>query len=890
MLKAIGLRVEYRTNPIGIFTDKPRFSWKIESAKTNIIQATYRIEVSSDTSFSSLIWKTGTVTSDQSLLIPYGGPALSSSTRYFWRVTVTDNQGEESPWADTAFFETTMFFNREWKAVFISAEDENAGASSAGNLIRNEFTLNKDIKSATLYASAKGIYEARCNGNRVGEQFLTPGFTEYQKRILFQTYDVSALLAKGKNALGFLVGPGWYKGDLAGWLGKRNVFGARTAVIAQLRVEYTDGSVEIIASDTSWKYAAAPVLFSEIYHGETYDARLEQQGWDAGGFSDQSWKPVFWESADVSVLFPHDGLPVKEHEHFKPLALITTPKGEKVLDFGQNISGWVHFTVNGKAGDKVRLRHAEILDAEGNFYTENLRKAKQTIEYTLKGGGTENYSPHLTFQGFRYVAVDEYPGELNKDNFEAVAVYSDMRPTGNFHCSHPLINQFISNVRWGMKDNFVDIPTDCPQRDERLGWTGDAQIFARAASYLMETAPFFRKWMRDLAVSQYPDGQVPHVVPDVLKDVKSVIGGNDTLTPSAGATAWADAAVIIPWTVYTYFGDRDLLAEQYPSMQKWVDYVRNVAEDGLLFNTGFHFGDWVALDAKEGSYFGATPNDLTATAFYAYSVSLLSKAASVLGKKEDAKKYAKLREEIGEAYKKEFFTPNGRLAARTQTAHILSLVFDLTPDSYKKRTVDTFVAILKENNNHLTTGFLGTPFACKALADNGRLNLAYELLLKEDFPSWLYQVTKGATTIWEHWDGLKPDGSMWSSDMNSFNHYAYGSVCDWVFSTVGGLDTAEDKPAYKRSIIRPLPGGNISWAETTYESGYGLISVRWEIQGDTITITVIVPHNTSAELILPKAESGIINGVTFTEAEAGASTVLGSGTYTFCYPYTLGYK
>jgi alpha-L-rhamnosidase len=882
MLRIVDLRCEYRTNPLGVFTGKPRLSWKIESDKTAVIQTAYSIEAAADAAFEAPLWKSGKISSSQSQLVSYGGPPLASSARCFWRVKIWDNRDGESPWSETAFFETSLLKNEDWKAVFVSAEDENAGASSAGTLLRKEFTLKGGIKSARLYAGAKGIYEVWCNGKRAGDQVLCPGWTEYKDRLLFQTFDVTSFLAKGDNAIGFLVGPGWYKGDLAGWIGKRNVFGKRTAVIAQLRVEYSDGSVELVTSGAAWKCAAGPLTYSELYNGEIWDARLEQPGWDKPGFSESSWKPVFVESEDTRTLKPQDGLPVKEQEFFKPVSLFKTPSGEQVIDFGQNISGWVRFKVQGKAGDKVRIRHAEILDSGGNFYTENLRAAKQTIEYTLKGGGVETYAPHCTFQGFRYIAIDEYPGSIDKDNFTAAAIYSDMRPTGSFSCSHPKINQFISNVRWSMKDNFVDIPTDCPQRDERLGWTGDAEIFARAASFLMETAPFFRKWLRDLAVSQLPDGQVPHVVPDVLKNI---VGIDDKVTQEAGATAWADAAVIIPWTMYTYFGDKELLAEQYPSMKKWVEYIHRVAQDGLLFNVGFHFGDWVALDAKEGSYFGATPNDLTATAFYAYSVSLLAFCAKVLGRGEDAEKYARLREDIGEAYRKEFFTPSGRLAARTQTAHILSLIFDLTPEAYKRRTVDTLVALIAEQNNHLTTGFVGTPFVCKVLADNGRLDLAYELLLKEDFPSWLYQVTRGATTIWEHWDGLKPDGTMWSPDMNSFNHYAYGAISDWVFSAVGGLDTDREKPAFARSVICPCPGGSITWAETKYESGYGLIAVRWEIHGAKITVSVTIPHNTDAELTLPKAAPGTINGVTFAPAKEGAAAVLGSGTWSFEYPY-----
>ncbi|MDR2177051.1 MAG: glycoside hydrolase family 78 protein [Treponema sp.] len=882
MVSLKDLRVEYRPHPIDVGTGTPRFSWKIESDGRGIAQSAYAIEVAADGGFGSLRWQSGQVPSRESHLVRFAGAPLESSKRYFWRVKVWDKQGAESPWSETAFFETTLLGAGEWQAAFISAEDENAGASSAGTLLRKEFVLSPGIKSARLYASAKGLYRAVVNGRRAGDEVLSPGWTEYQKRILFQTYDVTDAVSPGANLLGLMVGPGWYKGDLASWIGKRNVFGKRTAVIAQLRVEYEDGRVEIIPTDASWQGAPGPVVYSEIYHGETYDARLEQPGWDRPGFTGTGWKPAAVESSDTGILRPQDGPPVKEQERLKPLSFFTTPRGERVIDFGQNISGWVSFTVQGKAGDRVKLRHAEILDAEGNFYTENLRRAKQTIEYILKGGGPETYAPFFTFQGFRYIALDEYPGTVDLHNFEALAVYSDMRPAGEFSCSYPKLNQFMSNVRWSMKDNFVDIPTDCPQRDERLGWTGDAEIFCRAAAYFMETAPFFKKWLRDLALSQLPDGQVPHVVPDVLKNIADV---DDKITQEAGSCAWADAAVIIPWTVYTYFGDQEILEEQYPSMKKWVEYIRGVAQDGLLFNTGFHFGDWVALDAKEGSYFGATPNDLSATAFYAYSTALLARSAAVLGKKEDAERYQKLREDIGEAYQKEFFTPSGRLAARTQTAHILSLAFDLVPAAYKQRTVDTLVSLLAEQNNHLTTGFVGTPFVCQVLADNGRLDLAYELLLKEDFPSWLYQVTKGATTIWEHWDGLKPDGTMWSPDMNSFNHYAYGAVSDWVFSAVGGLDTDKEKPAFARSILRPCPGGGITWAETKYESVYGLIALRWELAGGKIALSVTVPANTEAELTLPKAKPGTIGGIVFAPAPGGAAAVLGFGSYAFAYPW-----
>ncbi|MDL2229784.1 glycoside hydrolase family 78 protein [Treponema sp. OttesenSCG-928-L16] len=880
MLKVYDLRCEYRINPLGIFSSVPRFSWKIESDKRNVMQTAYSIEVSRDSGFSAMVWESGQIRSGQSLLIPYEGPSLAGCTLYFWRVRVSAGTGEESPWGETACFETALSSPSDWQASFISAEDENAGQSSAGTLVRKEFFLPRPVKSARLYASAKGIYHAYCNGRRVGDQVLSPGWTEYRKRLLYQSYDVGALLSRGSNVLGLMVGPGWYKGDLAGWLSRRNVYGSRTAVIAQLRVEYEDGSLEVIGSDESWKGSSSPVLYSEIYHGERYDARLEMDGWNRPGFDDSGWTPVQIESRDTSLLTPMDGLPVREQEVLKAESLFTTSRGEKVIDFGQNISGWVRFRLRGKAGDRVRIRHAETLDAAGNFYTENLRSAKQTVEYILRGGETETYSPYFTFQGFRYICIDEYPGDIAKEDFEALAVYSDMRPAGAFRCSHELLNRLVSNVRWSMKDNFVDIPTDCPQRDERLGWTGDAQVFVRAASYLIETAPFFRKWLRDLAADQLDDGQVPHVVPDVLRGVYKRNGKN---TQDAGATGWGDAAVIVPWTMYVYFADKGILEEQYPAMKKWIGYIRSAARNGTVWDTGFHFGDWVALDAEEGSYFGATPTALIATAFYAYSTELLSKAAAVLGREDEAAEYRSLHDAIVKAYQDEFFTAQGQLSARTQTAHILSLVFGLVPQEYKPQLLETLTALLAERGNHLCTGFLGTPYICRALSENGRLDLAYELLLKEDYPSWLYQVSRGATTIWEHWDGLKPDGTMWSPDMNSFNHYAYGAVADWIFSVAGGLDTDEKFPGFGRILFRPRPGGGISWAETTYESGYGKIGISWKISGNEMALSVIIPPNTSASLTLPGAKPGSIGGIDFAESSAGVRAELGSGTYSFVY-------
>jgi alpha-L-rhamnosidase len=884
LLKAIGLRCEYLENPIGIGEANPRFGWILDSGKRNVVQESYHLQVGMDRDFTDVIWDTGIVRSSESAHVEYAGPELQSSTRYFYRVRITDNYKNESPWSDAAFFETGILDPNIWKARFISPEGDDEGASSKGKLLRKEFKLEGEIEFARVYATALGMYELYINGNRIGEGLLTPGWTDYRKRLQYQTYDVTDLLKDSDNAIGASLGVGWYKGNI-GWADRRNVYGNRVGLLLQLLVRYKDGREVTVVSDADWKASDSPILYSELYHGETYDARQEQDGWNMPGFDDKDWSGVWVMDKDLSILVPQDGVLTVRQETLKPVSMFRTPKDELVIDFGQNMSGWVRFKAEGKAGDRVVLKHAEVLDAEGNFYTENLRSAKNRIEYILKGEGMETFEPHFTFQGFRYVLIEEYPGDVDIENFEAVVIHSDMERVGDFSCSNELVNQLHHNILWGLKGNFVDIPTDCPQRDERLGWTGDAQVFMKTACYLKDVRVFFKKWFRDIRAGQLEDGGIPYVIPDVLTETAE----DGSVSDNHSATGWGDAAVICPWTLYLTHGDKRILEEQYDSMKAWIEYIRGKAQDGVLWNTGFHYGDWVALDAKEGSYFGATPNDLTATAYYAFSTGILANTARILGKDEDAEEYSRLRESILKAYRDEFFTPNGRLAAPTQTAHILSLMFGLVPEEYKERTIKGLIKLLDDNDGHLQTGFLGTPYFCHVLSRNGRLKEAYDLLLKEDYPSWLYQVKMGATTIWEHWDGIKPDGTMWSPDMNSFNHYAYGSIGDWLYGVVAGLDTDPDNPGFKRIIMRPQPGGGLTHARAEYKSLYGKIAIKWAIKDGNMVVDVMVPHNTTAHLVLPYADSETIVGdnVQFSPCPGGCQAEIGSGTYSFTYPYNV---
>lgn len=862
MLKVTNLTCEHLNNPIGLGEKKPRFNWMLESEDTDVLQTSYHVQVCTGSpDFVNLAWDSEKVNSDQSVAIEYAGSELKSRTLYHYRVRITDNKGKESGWSEVASFEMGMLSQDEWQASFITADSPEKEFSSECPLLKKDFDLpGKTVQSARIYATALGIYELHLNGQRIGDALFAPGWTNYNKRLQVQTYDVTSLLLSGSNTLGAAIGNGWYKGYLVGFSGKnKEQYGKRAALLLQMHITYNDGSEQLILSDESWKTANGPITMGEFYHGENYDARLEIPDWNKPGHNSSAWQKVGILEHTQSILIPQEGLPVRKIETIEPISLFTTPKGETVLDMGQNMVGFMRFKVHGPEGSKVVLQHAEVLDQQGNFYTENLRDAQQTVAYTLKGCGDEVFEPHFTFQGFRYVKIVEHPGTPSLNDFTGIVVHSAMTPTGSFSCSNDLVNQLYHNIVWGQKGNFVDVPTDCPQRDERLGWTGDAQAFINIACFNMNTAAFYKKWLHDIKSEQLDNGAIPHVVPHVLDE------------NAFAACGWADVVTIAPWTYYQYYVDAAMLKEMYPAMEAWVEYIRNHSENGLLWNTGFHFGDWLGLDAKEGSYFGATPNDLVATAFYAYSTELLAKTARILGYAEKASVYENHHQQIVEAFQSEFITATGRLAAPTQTAHVLTLMFNLAKEKDKKRITDSLVKLIEENKNHLTTGFLGTPYLCHALSRNGRTDIAYKLLLQTEYPSWLYPVTKGATTIWEHWDGIKPDGSFWSKDMNSYNHYAYGAIGDWMVQVMAGLDKDEAKPGYKHIVFKPTLGEGITQAGASYLSQYGLIKINWFMENDRLHIDVAVPHNTTASLHLPSA------------CNSGEVIELGSGQHSFQY-------
>jgi len=836
------LLTENLLNPIGLDVAQPRFTWQLQSNKRNVMQTAYEIRVGKDgvnlSKNKNVSWTTGKVGSDQSVLVPYESRMpLVSNQKYYWQVRVWDNQGNTSAWSETASWQMGLLKSSDWKAKWIGVGYQEDTLMRASPLFRKQFTTKKKIQSATVYITSKGLYEAHFNGKRVGDACLTPGWTSYNNRLQYQAYDVTNLLNVGNNAIGVALGSGWYRGYI-GFSGQKNFYGKEVALLLQLEINYSDGTKETVITDESWKSSTGSILESEIYNGETIDARKEKDSWNTASYTDKDWPPVKIIGTDYSKLIATYNEPVEKQETFQPIKIFKTPKGEQIVDFGQNLVGWVQVKVRGNAGDKITLYHAEVLDKFGNFYTENLRPAKQQNNYILKGGADEFFEPHFTFQGFRYIKVEGFPGELKPENFTAIALYSDMEPSGTFECSNPLVNQLQHNIQWGQKGNFLDVPTDCPQRDERLGWTGDAQAFARTATFNMQSHNFFAKWLKDVAADQLPNGSVPHVVPNVL-------GAGAT-----GSAGWADAATIIPWTIYLAYGDKRILEDQYPSMKAWVGFMEQNSTN-YLWNKGFHFGDWLfyrPFDDNDGRS-AITDKYLIAQCFFAHSTQLLINTAEVLNKKEDITKYTQLLKNIKDAFIKEYTTSTGRLVSSSQTAYVLSLNFDMLPESMRHQAAERLADNIKSYNNHLTTGFLGTPYLCHVLTRFGHTDLAYTLLMQETYPSWLYPVKMGATTIWERWDGIKPDSTFQTPGMNSFNHYAYGAIGDWMYRTVAGVQ--EDAPGYKKIIIKPHIGGGLTNAKASLKTYYGNVSAGWKLVNNQVELDVNIPVNTTVTIYIP---------------------------------------
>ena len=686
-----------------------------------------------------------------------------------------------------------------------------------GTVYLKNFRCAAKAEKAMLEITALGVYEAKLNGERIGDFILAPGWTSYLNRLQVQSYDVTNLL-KTENSLEVTIGQGWRtiadKRDGRDFLGYRD-----TALIAELTLVYADGRTESIVTDSSWTARESKLRYTNIYDGDIYDATFK-----AG-----SARHCICVDLEKDMLIPQEGEKIVEQERMPALQIIKTPAGETVIDFGQNMTGYVEFRIKGTPGAQATISHGETLDRDGNFYNANYRSARAQIKFTCDGE-EHTYKSALTFFGFRYIRLENWPDEIKKENFTAVVVHSDIRRTGYFECSDEAVNRLFKNIIWGQKGNFLDVPTDCPQRDERLGWTGDAQVFVRTASLNFDVERFFKKWLRDLAADQGRDGCVPSVIPNISDDM-------------GGSSAWSDAAVICPWEIYRTYGDKAVLEEQFDSMKAWIDWMRERSENGRR-SGGSHFGDWLGLDSPEGSYKGATPEDLIATAYYKYSTELFIKAAHALGR--DVAEYENIPAEAAKAFRREYME-NGRVKNATQTACVLALYFDITDD---RAATATQLNELVKRAGHLETGFVGTPYLLHALSNNGYAETAYDLLLRREYPSWLYPISKGATTVWEHWDGIKPDGTMWSTDMNSFNHYAYGAVADWMYGSAAGINSDPDRPGFEHIIFRPVTDRRLDFVKASIDTRRGTVASEWRRENGRIKYIFTVPEGCCASAVI----------------------------------------
>lgn len=832
-LRATSLRSEYRTDPPATDVQKPRLSWIVESPLRRTLQTAYEILVASSPSILAEnrgdLWESGRITSDRNTQVVYDGKPLYSRMQCFWKVRIWDNHGNVSPYSAVSNWRMGLLKESDWKAEWIGLMGDTSRDLRPAPYVRKEFRVQKKIRKATAYISARGLFIASLNGKRIGNDVLSPEWTEYRKRIQYFTYDVTPLLRTGKNCAGVIIGDGWYRGFVG--FGKRpNNYGDQTSALMQLHMEFTDGTEEIVCSDQSWKGSYGPILFSDLLMGETYDARLEMAGWNKPGFDDRRWLPVvvFSPASAKLVAIPTD--PVRITKLFKPKKITEPRKGVYVFDLGQNLAGFVRLKIRGKAGTEVTIRHAEVLNPDGTIYTTNLRTAKAEEHYTLKGEGVESYEPHFTFHGFRYVELTGYPGKPSADAVTGCAINTDLPVTGMFECSDKIVNQLVSNIMWSQRGNFISIPTDCPQRDERLGWMGDAQIFVRTASFNMDVSSFMTKWMNDVVDAQAPDG--------AFMDTSPFVDKNGTF----GAPGWGDAGIIVPWNIYRCYGDVRIIDEHFEAMERWMNYLAEANPDFLRTNRRNNdYGDWLSINAD-------TPKDLLATAFWAYDASLMVEMAKATGRSEAQRKYEEVFNAVKSAFQKAYTKADGNIHGQTQTAYILALAFDLMPAHLRSAAARFIVDDINAKGGHLSTGFIGVKYLNPALTDMGYLDVAYQLLLNRTFPSWGFPITQGATTIWERWDGWTAEKGFQDPGMNSFNHYSMGSVGEWLYRYVGGIDLRS--PGYKDLTIKPNPHKSLKYAKTSYFSPQGLVKTQWELEKGTYSLSITIPANTSAAVFV----------------------------------------
>ncbi len=845
------LRVEHLDEPFGIDVVRPRVSWKLPVAATR--QVAYRVIAGA--------WDSGRVESDQSVLVEYDGPPLTSRARVEWRVQVWTDLGP-SEWSDPVTCELGLLGADEWSARWIApvGTGEEAGLRGAP-LLRRRFTLADRGAVARVYATAHGVYELFLNGVRVGDQELTPGFTSYRSRLQVQTYDVGPLLRDGENELLAVVSDGWWRGFVA-FTREHDVFGTELGLLAQLEV---DGRA-VVVTDGSWETTSGPIVAADLIEGQHTDLRVM--------VTDATWEPVREIDADLTNLCAPIAPPVRGVELVRPKSV--SELGDlRVVDLGQNINGWVRLRTQIPDGATISLTHGEALDADGDVTMEHLRPIHWKTQEPMSAGQVDritgagdvaNVEARHATKGFRYVRIEGLDSPLTSDDLEGVVVHTDLRRTGWFTCSDPRLDRLHAAADWSFRTNACDIPTDCPQR-ERAGWTGDWQIFAPTAAFLYDVAGFTTKWLRDLAADQRADGCVRNFAPDPAYE-----GSDDHpfKTFLEGSSGWGDAAVLVPWTMYRCYADDRLLHEQWPSMQAWVEFAARAARSGrhasrtarsdtpapheqYVWDTGFHWGEWCE-PGLEDDHFSNLGRDfgIVATAYLARSAATLAKVATVIGRESDAERYRELAELVADAWCAEFLDDEGDVRSDRQADHVRALAFDLVPSSARTQVARRLVELIRAKDTHLDTGFLATPMLLPVLADSGHLDVAYDLLMQDTAPSWLTMIDRGATTIWEHWDGVDADGR----PKASLNHYSKGAVISFLHEYTAGLQIVE--PAYRRFRVAPRPGAGITSASAAHESPFGRIESAWTLDRGDLRLTVRVPPGTHAEVELPGAPARVV--------------------------------
>tara|TARA_R110002033_G_scaffold75007_9_gene126443 strand:+ start:156 stop:2909 length:2754 start_codon:yes stop_codon:yes gene_type:complete len=837
-------------NPLGFHDNMPSFSWKLPKTSAVKKQSAYRIVVASAPDLlpdSPDVWSSEKVMSNQSVFVKYAGNPLQSRQKIYWQVRYWDSENSVSDWSEIANVEMGLLSNADWEAKWIKIPDPKKwDTTSYGTrlfrpqYLRNDFKINSTVKKARLYITSKGVFEAHINGKKIGNEVLIPGWTPYTKRIETLTYDVTAALEKDENTLGIVLAEGWHSGRF-GPKRRWDTVIAPPQVICQLEIEDIKGNYKVVTSNNSWKATRnGPVRVAGLYDGETYDANFELPKWDQPGFNDASWESITTEEINSTTkLFPKKHATIKNKQSLHPVKMTVQKTNQVLFDLGQNMVGVVNLKIPVKKGDTIQLRHGEMLDSEGKLFTKNLGSAKATDYYIAKEDNTISWQPKFTFHGFRYVEISGFHKEFTPEKswVTGIVQHSDFDMSGNFQSSHKKLNQLHSNIQWGLRGNFFDVPLDCPQRSERLGWTGDAQVFIPTSLFLADTHAFWSAWLNSMREEQFGNGGIPVVVPN--------------FTGNFAQAGWSDASTIIPWELYYRTGDIKVLKDNYEMMKKWCDYHTSEATNNISHMSTV--GDWLQpYSQQKDDRRGDTPNTLISSAFYAHSVYLTMKSAEVLGFQEDAKHYQELLNIISKAFENEFFDANGKIKAPytpTQTGYLLALGFNILSKETANKSINHLVQLIKDRGTHLRTGFIGTPLLAPVLDKTGHSDLLYEILLKETYPSWFYSINQGATTMWERWDGYTHDKGFANRAL-SFNHYAYGAIGQWLYERIAGISPLE--PGYKKILFAPLSHQNISEAQGSYNSIYGKIESEWKfIEGDFV-YNITVPPNTTAKVILPK--------------------------------------